>query len=474
MTIGNFNKYFWSTFIALLTAIMLFGLGIKGLAAMGALFGIGLAVFGIFHNRSWFICLSIPLLGLTPSLWGIDAGRLPKIFYDEILFLLLIICFCISVLPPRKKRLWTGGPVAIAVFFFFITAHSLSFFVSPITYIPLRNFCETYLIGSLLFYLFYNEIDPATIHRVIDFICGTVIILSILTIAEALARYNPIMNEMKDILYISPELAAASNGVYRPYVNFLYPSEAGTFMAMGLPFIINRAKTLNRYLGVGLIGVVLVAIAFNYTRGVWLAVGLSGFIFFKKLRKSLLVLIPLALALFILANTAFQDHPVIQRLSDATNLINRFFYWKVGMKVFWDHILIGIGHMNFEEVYLQYVRGISLDTELDIRQITVVDNTYLMTLIEHGLLGLISLLSLFSLFFVKLTSWAVKMGRKGHRQAAGLVNACLLSLTIFCLCGLLADVHLFTKATKFLFIIAGIGFAMSKADLNTDFEIKDV
>jgi O-antigen ligase len=154
-----------------------------------------------------------------------------------------------------------------------------------------------------------------------------------------------------------------------------------------------------------------------------------------------------------LRSTAF-----MQRLTDLNNLLARFTYWQLGMDVFGDHKLLGVGHMQFQKVYLNYVHYISDSAQFDITQIFVLDNIYLTTLTEHGLVGFVGLIALFVCTWVLLGRLRRSLLQANLQSQASLMRTAQLVLVVYAVSGFFADVNQFTKATKFFFIV--IGFAL--------------
>jgi hypothetical protein len=63
--------------------------------------------------------------------------------------------------------------------------------------------------------------------------------------------------------------------------------------------------------------------------------------------------------------------------------------------------------------------------------------------------------------FVALGRSRKRLLAAGLSHNASFVRAAQLALAVFAVTGCFADLNLFTKATKFLFILVGLGFAMS-------------
>ena len=57
---------------------------------------------------------------------------------------------------------------------------------------------------------------------------------------------------------------------------------------------------------------------------------------------------------------------------------------------------------------------------------------------------------------------ALEFRNRSDHKYFHLAQAALMSLSIYVLAGLFADVHQFTKSTKLFFVIMGIGFALSR------------
>jgi hypothetical protein len=89
----------------------------------------------------------------------------------------------------------------------------------------------------------------------------------------------------------------------------------------------------------------------------------------------------------------------------------------------------------------------------------VADNTYLSTLVEFGLLGLAGLIGFWCIAIGRLRRLYVRLTLQPNEAYRNLVLCCMQGITIYILAGLLADVHQFTKTTKLVFILLGIGFS---------------
>ena len=181
---------------------------------------------------------AIWFLALFPFSWGIQTGVVPKFFGDESLLLLYLAVF--PFLYLFTERLWRHGfGTLYIVLVVFVFTQALPFTVAK-DLVAWRNFCETYVLGALLCVLFLQESFNSDAEPVATSIVWVTLIIALMSIVERIVQRNPIMEHSIDILYLSPEIARITEGVYRPYTTFFHPSEAGTFMALGVPFAVRK------------------------------------------------------------------------------------------------------------------------------------------------------------------------------------------------------------------------------------------
>jgi O-antigen ligase len=444
------------------------------LAGLPVLFG-ALTIAGVVifmsvvkSSPSQVMAASIWALALCPFSLGIETGVLPKLFADEMLLLpYLLVLFPLYLV---SDRVWQSG---FARYFWllaaFVICQSLSLVVQT-DLIAFRDLLETYVLGPMLLVVFLQE--AANTDRD-EFLANSVIwlvaVVAVLSVVERVIQHNPLLEHMEldaGYHYLSPQIVALTEGVYRPYVTFFHPSETGTFMALGLPFAIRRWMQRRNLLSATLVLLICAGLGVNATRGVWVGAALSLLLLARNPIMIVLTAIPVAglggFAAFIaLRSTAFW-----LRLSDLNNLLGRFIYWQLGAEVFADHKILGVGHMQFQKVYLDYVKDVSQLAQIDLKQIYVMDNVYLTTLVEHGIIGLVALLAFFIVTGVTLKRFHKKLLLAGLEQQATLVRAVRMALVVYAASGFFADVNQFTKATKFFFILIGFGMGVAARSLN--------
>lgn len=396
-------------------------------------------------------------LGLVPFYWGVQTGVLPKLFGDEALLLLYLAAF--PVLYLFTDRPWRHGFRALYIVLgLFLLTQALSF-VYPSDLVSLRNFIETYILGALLLVLVLQEASNSDSETIARFIVWATVLIAALSIVERIFQRNPVM-ENSNLAYASAELVRITEGVYRPYVSFFHPSEAGTFMALGAPFAVRAWLVRRSWASALALAIITAGLSVNATRGVWVGLAVAALFAVRRPLRVIAISAPAALFAGWVTYAAFGSTPFIRRLTDPSDFFYRLEYWKLGLRIFAGHPLIGVGHLQFKKVYLQYVTDLS-NLNFDISTVFVADSMFLTTLVEHGLLGLISLLALLIYAYYLLRKSRTALSLLGLDAKASLVRCSELALIIYAVTGSLADIHQFTKATKYLFILLGLGLAQA-------------
>lgn len=401
------------------------------------------------------LAVAICFLGLFPFPWGIQTGVLPKIFGDESVLLLYLMAFPLLYLVTGRE--WQKGfSTLYLVLVAFVCTQALSFTAGQ-DLIAVRNFLETYALGALLLVLVLQETANSNSETIANSVVWLTVAIAALSILERVVQRNPVMEQATDMIYLSPELARITEGVYRPYVTFFHPSEAGTFMALGVPFAVRRWMQRRSWLS--LLGLATIAggLFVNATRGVWFGVAIATLLLVRNAWLILAAITPIAAVGGTIAYLAFQATPFMQRLTDPNNLYSRFVYWSLSLKIFAAHPILGVGHMQFKSVYLDYVQDLSNVAHFDIAKVSVADNMYLTTTVEHGALGLATLIGVVLAAALLLKSFRTRLLALGRVQEAGLAQCALQALVIYAATGCFADLDLFTKATKYIFILVGLG-----------------
>jgi hypothetical protein len=445
------------TGIALLAGWVLAQTGITGFCAV-----LSLALLVIFggaaaHYPAPVMAAAIWCLGLCPFFLGLQTGVLPKLFGDETLLLLYLAVSPFLYLFTARLACpgFNGLYAALALY---VCMQALSFAIAPLDLIAYRNFLETAILGPMLLVLVLNEMANSEPQMIGTTIVRLTTVIAALSIVERIVQRNPIVEHLTPFDFMSAQIVQLTEGVYRPYVSFFHPSEAGTFMAMGVPFAVRKWVQRKSLASAMVLAVIAGGLLVNATRGAWAGVAVAVLLLSRNVWKVLAKLlvtgaVGAGAAYFVVANT-----PFLRRLTDPSNLYYRFEYWRVALRAFADHLWLGVGHMQFRQVYLFYLQDLSNDVRIDAK-IDVVDNVYLTTLVEHGLLGFIALIGLLLYMAALLRRARKELESRGLVAEASFVQCSELALVTYAVTGLFADLNLFTKATKYFFILVGLGLA---------------
>ena len=458
-----------------LTAALVLGCA-AALAGPPIFYGfIGLALFVIFagivmHYPLAVMVASVWALALCPFGFGIETGVLPKLFADEILLLPYI-----AILLPMywaTERVWqTGFSKYLLIVAGFVFCQCLSLLIHT-DLIAFRNMLETYILGPMLLVVFLQEAANTDCDEWFSkAVIWLTVLIAVLSVVERVLQRNPILERMElegGFQYLSPQIVAITEGVYRPYVTFFHPSETGTFMAMGLPYAIRGWMRQRNWLPIVQIMLIVAGLGVNATRGVWVGAALSLLLLARNPIMIVVSTIPAVGLGGSLAYVALKSTPFMQRLLDANNLLGRLIYWQLGADVFSDNKTLGVGHMQFQKVYLDYVHDQSEIAQISITQIHVIDNIYLTTLVEHGVVGFVGLIALFICTGILLKRFRKRLLDLGLVRQASLVQATQLVLVVYAVSGFFADVNEFTKVTKFFFILVGFGLGTAMRSLRAD------
>lgn len=454
-----------ASFLACLYFFFLSALGFKGIILLTALIAIFLALSTTPRHTHFALVLVILTIGLCPFFWSIKIGPSPKIYGEDIMLIYYIGYMFLFYGFINRKNITLGDKKILFLYIIFVILVFIEFASSPIAENAPRNFVETSILGFILYIIMTNEINKKNIFYIINAISITGIAISFIIFAEVIAQSNPIMQKAEEImegfLYIEPIKYTHIGSYYRPYAVFFHPSEAGTYLAMTIPFLYCAMRKNAPWIQITALGLAGTALVLNSTRGVWVAVAIVlPLCNFSQFRRFL----PAIAAAGILAGgTAYLtlgDTPFFNRLFDPANLYNRIYYWKVGLNMFMDSFPLGIGHMNFENTYLQYVNTEVIPPELDVKQIFVADSIFFTSLIEYGLFGLLLQILLYASIIKTTLSIAAHYRAVQDLDAALIAHAALQAMLIYLLAGAFADVHFFSKATKLFFISLGVAMAL--------------
>lgn len=464
---GEFlNRAAPAALLAFLAALGCMALQANGIAAVIALCLAPMLVFAVWKQQDVMIPAAFTALALLPFFLGVS--RTPRIFFDEVLLLMLLAVVALQTFFGKIPLRLRGADVALALLCLALMA--LTMFYNKPSNMQLRSFIETFGLGTLLCLTMAQASTEKRMLRVAVCLAIAVSLISFAGIVESAARSNPLMEYVEkvaavefdfDFLYFSQEIMDLNNAIYRPYVIFFHPSEGGTFVGMCLPLIAVLLAT-GKYRKLACVSLFLGAVflLLNMTRGVWAACAITAFLFFPKVRRFSMFLIPVLLGALLLLLVFYADSPFVERLLNPKNLLIRFLFWETSWEYFLDHWLVGVGFYNFSEVYSASMAQAPAEAFSDAAGIATVDNIFFMVLVEQGLLGLIGFVILLLLLLRRMLQSRKALDDSGKHLPAHMVTAGLAGFSIFLFCGMMADVHLFSKVTKLMFMSAGMAWGL--------------
>ena len=459
----NMRSYIYtgifSASLALAILLTLFISPEQGPAVMAALL-LGLVVFaGAWRRTDLMLILAVGVLIAMPFFLGVN--RKPKLFLDELPLLLMLGLVPLKMIAYRSMHLKPGDLFLPLIGLIML---GMTLVYNPPDNVGLRTFVETFVLGVLAGLLCSEMADEPLTVKISVMLCVLVMLIAVAAVLEVAVNANPLMEYATktsgdEYTYISPQWVELTGGVYRPYVVFFHPSEGATVVGLCLPFIaaLFTEEKYRRIAGLALI-FGLIYIVINATRGVWASLAVTAFIFLPQFRRLAILMMPLALVGLILLSLIFPDSAYFERIADLRNLRIRFFYWDIALSHLENNWFLGIGYNMFSKIYLALNPMIPTEFIEDVSQVATVDNTILMILVEQGVVGLIGFILICAFLFQRLRLARRTFLAEGRNLSAAFARAGLAVLCVYICCGLLADVHLFTKATKLFFILTGLAW----------------
>jgi O-antigen ligase len=393
---------------------------------------------------------SIGWLALCPFNWGVQTRLFFRLYADEVPLLLYLAVF--PFLYVFGTRTWQRGFGALYVMLLALVSALALSFVSHVDLVAYRNFVSTYVLGAMLLVLILQEAANSSPEAVGRFIVWTTVAISALSVAERILQRNPFVENTP--LYVSAELVRATEGVYRPYVSFFHPSEAGAFVALGTPFVVRRWLRCKSWVSALAVCTVSIGLFVNGTRGVWFGLFVAALLAALAVRRAWLwisVTVPVLAAGTWIGYLAFSSSPFMMRLANPVDLYLRLETWATATQIFFSHPLLGVGLGNFRQAYSNYVQ--------DVSSVVTADNTFVSTAVENGLVGLLALLGFLTVALILLSRTRAKLYNRGLTARASFVRCAELALISYIVIGCFADVQDFRKVSKYIFILVGLGLA---------------
>lgn len=207
------------------------------------------------------------------------------------------------------------------------------------------------------------------------------------------------------------------SNIYVVSGSFSHKNLLSSALMLSLPFGIMGAMVLEKgwkNLGMVLTFLLIAEIFVLRTRGVWLGVFVSAFVFvllFFVLRKKQLlqvkfpikyIAVAAGLAVVVLVGL-FSATQVSDDVSSTTNLENRFVFWNNSLEMIKEHPVLGVGPGNWKINFPKYgLAGLENSVLQGVTQVQRPHNDYLWVLTEGGPLALIFFLGIFVMAFWRL------------------------------------------------------------------------
>ncbi len=183
-------------------------------------------------------------------------------------------------------------------------------------------------------------------------------------------------------------------GIFQFYMT---TSELMTISALlVLPFVVHaRTPRPVRWLALAALIPILISLYATVTRGAYLAATVGAI--FTALVRNKRILIPLVILLLLVV--VFAPPYVENRIKSITDInhpdnASRLMMWGLGMKIFADHPIVGVGDIDLHELLVQYAGP---DQFIEHGHL---HNTFMQFLVTIGSLGFIAIVALFIRMFV--------------------------------------------------------------------------
>jgi O-antigen ligase len=235
--------------------------------------------------------------------------------------------------------------------------------------------------------------------------------------------------------FIRMQQTSQIQGAIRLTASFSHPNSLAAYLAMVIPFVLGAFYQNRRWIYIILLPLLIFTIIFTYSRGAWIGLAVSLFVF-ASLQDRKLILALMALGLL---SWFFLPDSLLDRIKDIYNLENattkmRFELWKEAWNLFLQKPIFGHGLKTFS---LLLEKGYA-------------HNCYLQMLVELGLFGFLSFVSILIVFFRYV------LGKNSRGLSLGLGCAIVASVVHS-----FSDTNLYSiPIATFFWLILGVGLAI--------------
>ena len=257
------------------------------------------------------------------------------------------------------------------------------------------------------------------------------------------------------------------------------PNLYALFLVPLLPLALNRldgeANKFLRLMALLTFVVVSLTVVFTYSRGGFLAMAASmGIMLVRKPPRLRVLVLTILVAIPVLSMVPAQYtarlrtlHEVLPFRGDEVGATKdsgfrgRLSEIQVGVLMFLEQPLLGVGLDNYPYLYQEYARRVGLDSRLAERE---PHSRYLEIASEMGLVGLVAYGLVIASLFFSMRNAERRLSAAGGKDAAGMVRSLSVGLIAF----LVGSFFLHEAFARYFWVLAGIALATRNVGSDSD------
>ena len=464
---------------------------------IGPIAAIGVAVFVLLfilameQPRMAFyaaiaIHLVIPVYVATPAVGFIP--NLPISMWP--LGGILTICLLANLLKPEPAKMGGYGRVLMAMLYLFVIISFVSLIDEMSSHqsfeLWVRDLAIPLSICWMSIRLLHTEDDIQKLFYVLMFagVCDTFYAVSEFLMGRNILIERLIMStdslmrdDMSKWYHSAEDLSNLGSLIYRSTSVFTNAIEFGSFMTMVFPFPLVTAvlTTGKRRWFYGFIAAVcLLGVLLSFSRGPILTSILQIFGLALLLRPLRRVVIGAVLAMVLTITLAWPmiGDSITTRFKEKDNVTMRLKFWEIGLHLFADNPVLGVGFGNYPSYNIQAERdyrvGPFLEFEGNIDHIATVENIFIQLAAETGFLGFGSFMSALVVFF----ALNIRLYQRSLQNSDALLQALVLGSGFgafgYLISGLTYTCYNFFVVTPTLFLLFSIVIVLERSLKSTD------
>ena len=418
---------------------------------------------------------------------GLEIPKLEKndFFKPAIISLSLLIAGTLLYPDTFSSLSLKYGPIRISMMLvlFLLTAPMIVIFISQSTGMLRLRLVDYFLIGSIVYitfrglaassnanvtgltlanacYVILLYYGAATIfqrdgapHVFFNVIVMITLFIGLYAILEFILKENILYGSIiSEKVPIPP-----SRSVHRSGSTLGHPDALGIFTIQSIPFLVYyfiKLKSFWKMAACGAITIIAtIALEFSFTRASWITLAVVAIFTFillihrRKVLKKYLILLTIVAVSLTFVTIAIRHDVLAGTLSKQRNnesIGTRETVWAKVPKLFVDHPFFGVGMW-------QSYRYVTDAGHLAINKLASIDNYYLSTLVEEGLVGVVLLGG--TIFLIFRDVWKVIRGNLENLAAAVCVGVSMAAVMIN---GVTANVLLIWPVLVFFWSSAGL------------------